>query len=72
MKGELLAFGYEARVATLDAELRMWFFYDAGGALLVRVPHELITRVKDWLETRADAQLDADIDALMKQNKRSW
>lgn len=73
IRGELLAFGYEATEARLFADLATWMFYDVDNNLLIRVPHDLVERVKVALEKRHDAELEQHIERLLKDKpQQSW
>ena len=72
LRGELLAFGYEATTARFDPDRAMWYFYDATGRLQMRLSHETIDRTKRWLEAWYQKRLDADIRTLTQAPKREW
>ena len=70
--GNLRDEGYLSAEARLVPEWGYWLFYDSEGNLLIRVDHADVMRVTAVFETLHQREMDARIDALLKEPKREW
>jgi hypothetical protein len=72
ISSELREHGYFAVEARLIPEWGHWLFYDVDGHILIRVDHWLVERVVAVYRLAHERELDAQIDALLKEPKREW